>query len=179
MMIVLVLVLTLALLTILLWRPVKAYFGYRGQRLVTCPDNHAPAAVRVDAGQAALRALVPGDHLLQDCSRWPEKGDCGQECLCEVEAGGNGTRVSEIVAKWYEGKSCTLCGTPIDHLNWSDNRAALIDAEGVTRRWDSARPEELPGIFETNQPVCWSCHIAENFRRRYPDLVTQRAGSRS
>jgi hypothetical protein len=62
-----------------------AWRGYRGKRIVTCPDTREPAAVEVDATRVAASAWGgPPDVRLKDCSRWPEKADCGQECLAEV-----------------------------------------------------------------------------------------------
>lgn len=64
----------------------SALRGYRGKRIVTCPDTREPAAVEVDAAHVAASAWGgPPDVRLKDCSRWPEKADCGQECLSQVE----------------------------------------------------------------------------------------------
>lgn len=165
----------LALLVYLAWRPVTAYFKYRGERLITCPDNHLPAAVLVDARQAALTANVPGvPHRLRECSRWPEMGDCPQDCLCQVEADPESTRVTNIVSNWYDGKRCALCDEPIETLNFVDRRAAVLDPVGVTQEWNAVRPEELPQIFASHKPVCWNCHLAATFRGRYSELVTDR-----
>jgi hypothetical protein len=66
---------------------VRAYFAYRGKRLVTCPETHAAAAVDVAAGEAAVGAFLTEPTLrLKECSRWPERLGCGQDCLPQVEA---------------------------------------------------------------------------------------------
>jgi hypothetical protein len=36
-------------------------------------------------------------------------------------------------------------------------------------------PQDLPKAFSTHQPVCWNCHVTENFRRLHPRLVTDRS----
>lgn len=165
----------IALLTYLSWRPLMAYLRYRGDRLITCPENQLPAAVVVDARQAALTANVAGvPHRLRACSRWPEMGDCPQDCLCQVEADPEATRVTNIVSGWYEGKRCALCDEPIEMLTWSDRRAAVLDPVGVTQEWNAMRSEDLPQIFATHKPVCWNCHLAATFRGRYSELVTDR-----
>ena len=46
--------------------------------------------------------------------------------------------------------------------------------EGVTVEWSDFRPEALPEVLATHWPVCWDCHIAETFRRKYPKLVVDR-----
>src|SRR5512133_765570 len=64
------------------------YRKFRGARVITCPENLEPAAVHVDALRAAHWAAVSGDPVLRlkSCSRWPERADCGQDCLSQVES---------------------------------------------------------------------------------------------
>jgi hypothetical protein len=45
-------------------------------------------------------------------------------------------------------------------------------------QWSEIPAEELPEVFETHLPVCWSCHIAETFRREYPKRVVDRPWKR-
>ena len=62
-----------------------AWRSVRGKRAVTCPETREAAEVEVDAARVAVSAWGgPPDVRLKDCSRWPEKADCGQECLAEV-----------------------------------------------------------------------------------------------
>jgi hypothetical protein len=64
-----------------------AWRGYRGKRIVRCPGTEPAweAAVEVDAARVAVSAWGgPPDVRLKDCSRWPEKADCAQECLSQV-----------------------------------------------------------------------------------------------
>ncbi len=175
MMLTLAVVLVLTLLTVLLWRPIKSYLTYRGERLITCPGNGEPAAVRVKAAHAALHSNGSLFRLaIKGCSRWPKRKECGQGCMNQVVADPISTRVDDIVTKWYEGRHCAFCSKPIDHLNWSDHRAALLGDDGITREWESVPAEDLPDLFATNRPVCWSCHIAESFREQHPELVMDR-----
>jgi hypothetical protein len=78
------------------------------------------------------------------------------------------------VAKWYEGKSCVFCHKPIGPLQHLDHAPALLGPDFRTAEWKGIRPEQLPEVFATHQPVCWNCHIAESFRRLHPNLVTDR-----
>src|SRR5579864_2993049 len=65
----------------------RAYFNYRGTRLIRCPETRAPEAIKIKAGTAAAQSLWCDPELrLSKCSRWPERHDCGQECLSQVEA---------------------------------------------------------------------------------------------
>jgi hypothetical protein len=155
---------------------VRAYFDYRGKRLVTCPETHKPAAVDVAAGEAAVGAFVSEPTLrLKECSRWPEREGCGQDCLQQIEADPENCLVWKIVSKWYEGKNCVFCHKPIGPLHHLDHAPALLGPDFKTTEWNDLSPEDLPAIFSTHQPVCWNCHVAENFRRVHPELVTDRA----
>jgi hypothetical protein len=61
---------------------VEYYRRYRGSRSVICPENHRQVAVGLDAVHAAATQLAGTPELrLAECTRWPERGDCGQECL--------------------------------------------------------------------------------------------------
>jgi hypothetical protein len=154
---------------------VRAYLKFRGKRLVTCPETHEPEAVEVAAGEAALGAFYNEPTLrLKECSRWPERQDCGQDCLSQVEADPQNCLVWNIVAKWYEGKSCVFCRKPIGTLHHLDHVPALLGPEFKTSEWKDVSPQDLPRIFSTHQPVCWNCHVAETFRRTHPELVTDR-----
>jgi hypothetical protein len=157
-------------------RGARAFWRARGKRLVTCPENHCVAAVELDAKGAGLQSFRGGDYLcLQDCSRWPQKQDCAQECLSQVETLGKGCLVRNVVAGWYKGKTCVYCHKPVDDVaEWTGHMPALLTPDAKTVSWDDVPAEKLPEIFATHQPVCWSCHIAESFRRQHPELVTDR-----
>lgn len=165
-----------SLVILLAARGVKAFFRTRGTRLVKCPENHCAAAVELDAKGAGVEAFRGGDYLcLQDCSRWPERKNCAQECLTQVEALGSGCLVRNVVAEWYKGKVCVYCHKPVDSVvEWTGHIPALLTPDAKTVSWDDIPAETLPAVFATHQPVCWSCHVAETFRRQHPELVTDR-----
>lgn len=154
---------------------VRAYFDYRGKRLITCPESHTTEAVEVNATEAAEGAFLSEPTLrLKECSRWPERQDCGQDCLKQIEADPENCLVWNIVSKWYEGKSCVLCHKPIGTLHHIDHVPALLAPDNTTLEWKRVRAQQLPAIFETHRPVCWNCHVAETFRRLHPELVVDR-----
>jgi len=154
---------------------VRAYFNFRGKRLITCPESHTTEAVDVDAGQCAVGAFLSEPTLrLVECSRWPERQDCGQECLQQIEIDPANCLVWNIVSKWYEGKSCVLCRKPFGPLHHLDHAPALLGPDHKTAEWKEFSPQQLPEIMQTHRPVCWNCHIAETFRRTHPELVVNR-----
>ena len=155
---------------------VLALTRYRGVRLITCPENREPAAVKIDALRAATSTALLADVSvrLRKCSRWPEMADCGQECLRQIEDSPNGCRLQQIVADWYDGKRCTSCRHFIEPVVWHERPPALRSPEGETVEWKDVAPEQLPSIFATHEPVCWKCHNAAWFRRHYPEMVIDR-----
>ena len=155
---------------------VRAYFEYRGKRLVTCPETHKAEAVDVAAKEAAVGAFLSEPTLrLVECSRWPERQDCGQDCLQQIEIDPANCLVWNIVSKWYEGKNCVFCRKPIGPLHHIDHVPALLGPDHQTAEWKQFRPQQLPEILDTHRPVCWNCHVAETFRRTHPELVVDRA----
>ena len=153
----------------------RTFLRYRGKMLFTCPESGKPAAVRVAAGKAASTSLLAHPTVrLSECSRWPERKDCGQECLSQLGANPENCLVWTKVADWYRGRSCAVCHKPFNTLRWHDHRPALIGPERTTVQWNELAAEKLPEVFATHIPVCWSCYIATTFRREHPELVTER-----
>jgi hypothetical protein len=156
-------------------RALRTYLKFRGKRIVSCPETHQPAAVRVAAGKAAVEATVHSPHLrLSECSRWPEKEACGQECLAQIEEAPRACLVSTIVNQWYAGRSCVYCKKPFGEIHWHDHPPALVDQQRKTVEWNEVPLENLQQVMATHWPVCWNCHIAETFRRVHPELITDR-----
>jgi hypothetical protein len=147
---------------------------YRGDRVITCPETQAPAGVEVNALRAALTGFGKPDLNLKDCSRWPERAGCGQECLTQIEASPEDCLVRNMLTRWYSGKKCVYCDAPLDQIDWLHQKPALMNPERKTIQWQDVPPEDVPAVLSTHSPVCWKCHVAENFRQRHPDLVTDR-----
>ncbi len=71
----------LLLLLPALWAE-QTYHTYCEGRTVNCPETHAPVSVRLNALRAAWNSLSGSPNLrIADCTRWPERADCGQECI--------------------------------------------------------------------------------------------------
>jgi hypothetical protein len=159
---------------------IRAYFELRGKRLVTCPENHQTAAVELDAKHAAHEALFrKGQMRLSECSRWPERKDCGQQCLSQIEQAPADCLVRNIVINWFNDKNCVYCGRSIAEVKewWVDHKPALLTPEKKTIFWNEFPAEKLPELFTQCAPVCWSCNVTEKFRREHPELVTDREPS--
>lgn len=156
-------------------RAVIRVLEYRGKRVITCPETGAPAAVEVDARHAAITSILGGPDLrLNDCSRWPERQGCGQECLRQIERAPMECLARTILARWYEGKACALCGRGFGEINWHDHKPALMSPERKLVEWPEVSPEKIPEALATHLPVCWNCHVAETFRDQHPELAVDR-----
>jgi len=154
----------------------RQYLKYSGDRVITCPENQRPAGVRVDAPHVLLTAMEGKPDLrLKTCSRWPERQDCGQACLRQIEASPEGCLVRHILTQWYAGKNCVLCGKPIGEINWMEHKPALLNAEHHTVQWQDVLPQDVPDALATHQPVCWNCHIVNTMVSTHPELIVDRS----
>jgi hypothetical protein len=165
----------LAFLALALVPALAAYRKARGVRLITCPETHDYEAVELDAGLAALSAAVGARVAeLRSCTRWPERADCEQLCLAQIQAAPDGCRVRSLLEAWYAGESCALCGEPFPPFHAWDHKPALMSPDRVTREWSEVAPLELPQVLATHLPVCWNCHIVESLYRTQPELPIER-----
>jgi hypothetical protein len=153
----------------------RLYLRYRGERVVTCPETKQPVGVEVDAAHAAVRLLGSGSEIrLSKCTRWPEKKDCGRECLGQIHQAPEDCLVRNIVSSWYAGKSCVYCGRDLRNIEWLEHKPALRAPDGRMLEWSAARPETIYDVMRTHLPVCWDCHMVEKFRAEHPELVVER-----
>lgn len=168
-------VLALSALSIVTLRSIRVYLKLRGKRLVTCPETRETAAVEVDATHAAFTAPTGERSLrLKECTRWPERKDCGQQCLAQIEEAPEDCLVRTILTHWYQGKECVFCGNRFGEIHWHDHKPALLSPERLIVEWSEVPPEQIPQVLASHKPVCWNCEIIETFLRRYPELVVNR-----
>jgi hypothetical protein len=153
----------------------RTWWLHRGIRVITCPETRRPAAVKVDAGHAAASVFRDKVNLrLQSCTRWPERAGCDQECLAQIEANPDETRLEAILNDFVEGDRCVLCRRRMPALTRFGHRPAFRAPDGTTISVDDIAPERVYEICRTHTRVCCDCHVAETFRREYPDLVIDR-----
>lgn len=140
-----------------------------GKRLISCPETRATAAVDINI----INTFI-GPLRLSDCTRWPEKAGCDQACVSQIEAAPQDCLVRNIAAAWYAGKHCAICERAIGTIVWHERPPALWAPDGTSVEWTDVAAEELPEIFATHAPLCWTCHATESFRREHPQLVIER-----
>ena len=77
--------LILALLVPLAWALWPIRRRARISRHVTCPVVSASALVTLDPWYAVrIHALGNSELRVRYCAHWPERRDCGQECLAQI-----------------------------------------------------------------------------------------------
>jgi hypothetical protein len=160
-----------------LYGSARTYFKFQGKRLVTCPETHKTVAVELDAKEAAHEAFTQKPRMqLSECTRWPERKDCGQECLTEIAMSPSDCLVRNIVINWFGDKNCVFCGKSIAEVKewWVDHKPALLTPEKQIVVWNEFAAEQLPELFKKCEPVCWSCAATETFRVQHPELVSDR-----
>ena len=154
---------------------VRSSSRYRGSRIVTCPETKKPAIVEINSLHASLTSTVGlADIRLQDCTRWPIKGQCGQQCLMDLDVAPDRCLVSGVLMRWYRDKHCVYCSKVFSEVHWVDHRPALLSPEGKLLTWNAVNMTQLSNVLETHSPVCWDCYIAQEFRIDHPDMVTFR-----
>jgi hypothetical protein len=154
---------------------VSAWIQYRGKRVIRCPENMRPAGVVLDASHAAATAFGRAPDLrLSQCSRWPERAGCGQECLNQIQAAPQDCLVRNIIAKWYRGKSCAACGLEIGEIDWAGSQPCLLLANGATSEWRGVPAEKLEDTLSSSKAICFACHTATTLVREHPELATDR-----
>ncbi|HUI80411.1 MAG TPA: hypothetical protein VLY24_20940 [Bryobacteraceae bacterium] len=171
-----VIAVALVLAGIAVWRMGRAWLKFHGKRAITCPENCLAAGVTIDARHAAATALHGEPELrLNQCSRWPEKADCGQDCLFQIERAPEDCLVRNILVHWYEGKKCAWCGRPIGEIHLGDRKPAVLTADRRSMEWNQIPVEELKQTLANALPLCFTCHVANTMVREHPDLVIDRS----
>ncbi len=157
-------------------RLTRTYLAAHGTRVVPCPENHRKAEVALDARAAALSGVLHAPVLrLRSCTRWPEKQNCGQDCLAQISEAGESCLLRNIVAGWYAGKSCVLCQRPIGEIDWATHKLGLMTPEGNLIGWAQVDAEQIDRILATHSPVCFPCHVTNTFVREHPEMIVDRS----
>jgi hypothetical protein len=145
----------------------QSYFRHRGQRTVVCPENQEPVTVELDNKYSFRTALRGQQHQrLQSCSRWPENGECGQECLAQVDP--TPENLERLLQKWYQGKTCSLCDRQLSPADWRRSRLALLNEKEKLFELRHTQLGDIPSALDHMAPLCWNCHQEERARQATP-----------
>jgi hypothetical protein len=145
----------------------QTYFQNRGRQPVVCPENGAPVDVEVDNKFGFWTALRGQEHSrLASCTRWPEKGDCGQECLAQVDP--SPENVERLMLGWYKGRVCAICVREITPSDWRRGRLGWLDAQHKLIELRQVNLKQLQSALQEMRPLCWACHQEERVRQAAP-----------
>ncbi len=148
----------------------QSYYQNRGRESAICPDSGQRVDIEVDSEFAFWTALRGQEHSrLKSCSNWPEKGDCGQECLAQVNP--SPENVDRLLTKWYEGKSCAICERGLSASDWRRSRLALLNEQHKLFELRHMHLDELQVTLEHMRPLCWNCHQEERVRQATPPRI--------
>ena len=143
------------------------YYRNRGRQTVACPETGEPVEVEVDRKFALSSSLRGQEHSrLQSCSRWPEKDDCGQECLEQLED--SPENIDRFLTKWYEGKTCAICERALAPSDWRRSRLAVLNQQAQLFELRHMFLETLQSALQDMRPLCWNCHQEERERQPVP-----------
>jgi hypothetical protein len=156
----------------------RAYVDYHGTRIVTCPETEKSVAVELDARHAAITRLFGTPELrLENCSRWPERQNCPQDCILQIDLSPVGCSLWAMLNGWYRGKECAFCHRTFEEIHWIE-KPALLSPTGAIIEWNAILPEAIPQALATHKPVCSQCKIVETHRADHAEPVTDRSWKR-
>ena len=151
----------------------QTYFKNKGRRRVTCPDDHTRAEVEVDRKFALQAAMHGKDEMrVKSCTHWPGHGECGQQCLIQVEA--TPENIDRLFTQWFDGKPCNLCGRLLTPSDWRHGRMGFLNDQFQLVELRQIDFEAIGSMPVPKRPLCWKCHQEEKQRRPVP---AQSAGS--
>jgi hypothetical protein len=158
---------------------VRAYRESRGPRVVVCPETMTPEGVGVDPLHAAWSTVVGEKDLrIASCTRWPERQECGQTCLAQIESQPDGCLLFERLTAWYENARCGICERPTAEVSRPEHVPGLLGLDGTVREWREIALEDFPEVLGTHRALCGDCY-AERSRPSRPtrDVFTGVSGS--
>jgi hypothetical protein len=143
-------------------RIARTYGTNAGTHVITCPAAEQSVAVELGAWHAARTAAFGTPELRVDnCSLWPERRNCDQACLLEIEAEPSRSRVEAILEDWSLGKKCVCCQSLLTAMRPGHHPPCLMSPEGRIYEWHEVPAQTLPQVLNTWGPVCWNCLMAE------------------
>jgi hypothetical protein len=143
------------------------YYRNRGRQSAICPENGEAVNVELDNNYAFWTAWRGQEHTrLQSCTRWPEKGDCGQECLAQIDP--TPENLERLMLGWYKGKTCGICTRDIQPSDWRGGRLGWLDGEYELVELRQIDLKQLQFALQRMRPLCWTCHREERVRQAVP-----------
>jgi hypothetical protein len=171
-----IVLLLLAVLTVYIVIATRTWLHVHGSRVVICPETQKPVAVKVDVGHAVATAVWEKPDLkLTSCTRWPERAGCDQPCVRQIESEPSETSPKMIAGHFFTKEKCAICRKPIEAPSAMTLQPGFMDpATHKVQSWEEVSPQDLPAAIATRHALCANCTLAETFRQRFPERVTDR-----
>jgi Protein of unknown function (DUF1761) len=116
----------LILLLPVLWGE-RIFRTYGEGRTVNCPETRAPVSVRFNALRAAWSGLAgPPKLRLADCTRWPERADCGQECIPDAVEAKPAPSLSQVSLNQVSLNQVSLNQVSLNQVSWRTRRVVHL-----------------------------------------------------
>jgi hypothetical protein len=145
----------------------QTYHQNRGRHAVQCPENGETADVEMDRRFVLKSAMRGHEHSrLQSCSRWPEKGECAQECLAQVDP--SPQNLERVFSSTLVGRSCAVCSRDIAPDDWRLGRLAVLNQQHQLLELRDMPVDDLQSTLRDTRPLCWKCHLDERARQVVP-----------
>ena len=143
------------------------YYENRGRKAVKCPDTDQTADIEMDHG-FALKTAMRGQERsrVQSCSQWPQHGECGQECLVQVDA--SPENLERLFARSLSGSTCASCTREITPSDWRQGRLGVLDQEHRLFELRDMPVDDLQAVLRETRPLCWTCHQEARARNILP-----------
>jgi hypothetical protein len=85
---------------------------------------------------------------------------------------------NELLKRFFDGKSCTVCKKPIAPVHRTGLKPGLLNpTTHETHAWDQIPDDRASTMIETQLPLCSACVLAESFRQHFPERVVDRERS--
>lgn len=139
----------------------------RGRHGIICPETRNPADIELDGRYAMQTAAHNYEHSrIASCSRWPEKDECDQECLAQVNP--SPENIERLLSKWCSGKVCGLCDRALRASDWAFSRIGWLDENRKLIELHDIELKNLQQELQDKRPLCWTCHLQERERQAKP-----------
>lgn len=87
----------------------------------------------------------------------------------------HGPAATEILKRFFDGKDCAMCKRPVPPVQRTGLKPGLWNpVTHETHSWNEIPDDRLTSALDGQLALCPSCQVAESFRQRYPDRVTDR-----
>ena len=156
------------------------WWKYRGQRVVTCPENQRPAGVSRGRGPCGTqRPRFPARVAVEPMLPMAGTGRVRAGMPAPDRSSHRGLPGPQHPLELVRGQKLpVLRHGPSDRLSWEGRSRRCfppIRSVTVSVEWSDIPAEQLQEVLSAAEPVCFACHMASKMMREHPELVIDRS----